>query len=116
MSGPINRTSLELYRDCLRLVKHLAPGGSAKGVALRNTLRQQFRASQNETNETTIAAKKADAVRALSNYMLFQSAQTDEKLKAAMKKSDSKPERKETGGGGSTDLGDNDDGSGSQKS
>ena len=47
-------------------------------------VRQSFKASKDLTDETQISNKKADAVRALSNYMVFQSAQTDERLQAAM--------------------------------
>ncbi|KAG7357064.1 complex 1 LYR family protein [Nitzschia inconspicua] len=80
----MNRTSLELYRDCLRLVRHIAPGDSPKAIALRQTVRQQFQQNQNETNESQIEVLKANAIRALSNYMLFQSAQKDGHLKKAM--------------------------------
>ena len=80
----MNRTSLELYRDCLRLVRHIAPGESPKALALRHTVRQQFQQHKNETNEATIESLKANAVRALSNYMLYQSAQKDGHLKKAM--------------------------------
>ncbi|CAJ1958668.1 unnamed protein product [Cylindrotheca closterium] len=85
MSGPLNRTSLELYRDCMRLVRHLAPGHSPKGTALRQMVRSQFQANRYEKDPTIIEAKKADAVRALSNYMLYQSAQKDTQLQNAMK-------------------------------
>ena len=80
----MNRTSLELYRDCLRLVRHIAPGESPKALALRSTVRQQFKQHMNETNEAQIEALKANAVRGLSNYMLFQSAKKDDHLKKAM--------------------------------
>ena len=80
----MNRTSLELYRDCLRLVRHIAPGESPKALALRSTVRQQFKQHMNETNEAQIEALKANAVRGLSNYMLFQSAKKDDQLKKAM--------------------------------
>ncbi|KAG7360837.1 complex 1 LYR family protein [Nitzschia inconspicua] len=80
----MNRTSLELYRDCLRLVRHIAPGDSPKAIALRQTVRQQFQQHQNETNEAQVEVLKANAIRALSNYMLFQSAQKDGHLKKAM--------------------------------
>lgn len=66
-------------------MKHLAPGSSAKSVALRSMVRQSFRASKDLTDETQIAVKKADAIRALSNYLVYQSAQTDDRLQSAMK-------------------------------
>ena len=85
MSGPINRTSLELYRDCLRLARHVAPGYSPKAVALKQMVRSQFQANRHEKDASKIEKLKADAVRALSNYMLYQSAQQDTQLQAAMK-------------------------------
>mmetsp|Transcript_114990 Transcript_114990/g.171857 ORF Transcript_114990/g.171857 Transcript_114990/m.171857 type:complete len:102 (-) Transcript_114990:8-313(-) len=84
MSGPINRTSLELFRDCLRLVKHVAPGHSPKALALRQTVRAQFKAGRDETDPTKVENLKSGAVRALSNYMLYQSAQKEPQLQRAM--------------------------------
>ena len=75
----------KLYRDCLRLVRHVAPGYSPKAVALKQMVRSQFQANRHEKNATKVEALKADAVRALSNYMLYQSAQQDNQLQAAMK-------------------------------
>jgi hypothetical protein len=80
----MNRTSLELYRDCLRLVRHIAPGVSPKAMALRHTVRQQFKQHMGETNDAQIESLKTNAVRALSNYMLYQSAQKDGNLQKAM--------------------------------
>ena len=37
----MNRTSLELYRDIFRLIKHVA-GNSPKGEALRSSVRVEF--------------------------------------------------------------------------
>lgn len=84
MSGVVNRTALELYRDCLRLVRHIAPGESPKAMALQQTVRVQFKAHAKEEDPTKIEAFKADAVRALSNYMVYQSAQKDIHLQKAM--------------------------------
>eukprot|EP00534_Pseudo-nitzschia_fraudulenta_P006862 CAMPEP_0201192000 /NCGR_PEP_ID=MMETSP0851-20130426/143694_1 /ASSEMBLY_ACC=CAM_ASM_000631 /TAXON_ID=183588 /ORGANISM="Pseudo-nitzschia fraudulenta, Strain WWA7" /LENGTH=106 /DNA_ID=CAMNT_0047478215 /DNA_START=146 /DNA_END=466 /DNA_ORIENTATION=- len=84
MSGAVNRTALELYRDCLRLVRHIAPGESPKALALRQTVRMQFKARAKEEDATKIEAFKSDAVRALSNYMVYQSAQKDTHLQKAM--------------------------------
>ena len=69
----------------MRLVRHLAPGYSPKALALRNTVRTQFQANRNETDPVKIEHLKANAVRALSNYMLYQSAQKDTQLQQAMK-------------------------------
>jgi hypothetical protein len=80
----MNRTSLELYRDCLRLVRHIAPGISPKAMALRQSVRRQFKQHMGETNDAQIESLKANAIRALSNYMLYQSAQKDSNLQNAM--------------------------------
>jgi Complex 1 protein (LYR family) len=94
-SPTIGRTALQLYRDCLRLVRHVAPGDCPKGVALRRTVRNEFRRhahlvavlDDDEDNGTTqqIANLKANAIRALSNYLLAMNASKDPKLKSAMK-------------------------------
>jgi hypothetical protein len=83
--NPVQRTSLQLYRDCLRLVKHIAPGSSPKNIALRNTVRSEFWKNKDVQNEAQIETLKAGAIRALSNYMLFESGGKDKKLGSAMK-------------------------------
>ena len=76
---------LQLFRDCLRLVRHLAPGHSPKATALRQTVRSQFQANQRLQDPVQIENAKANAIRALSNYMLYQSAQKDVHMHQAMK-------------------------------
>jgi hypothetical protein len=44
----------------------------------------QFKAHAEEEDPTKIEAFKSDAVRALSNYMVYQSAQKDTHLQKAM--------------------------------
>jgi hypothetical protein len=73
MSGPA-RTSIELYRDLLRLISHLAPGTSPKSIALRTMIRSEFNKSRllspdSPADAVKIEALKANAVRALSNYI-----------------------------------------------
>jgi hypothetical protein len=46
----------------------------------------QFQASASEQDEEKIEAMKANAVRALANYMLFESGAKDEQLSKAMTK------------------------------
>ena len=53
-------------------------------MALRQTVRMQFKAHAQEKDPTKIEAFKSDAVRALSNYMVYQSAQKDTHLQKAM--------------------------------
>jgi hypothetical protein len=63
----------------------MAPGYSPKARALRQTVRSQFDANRQETDPVKLENLKANAVRALSNYMLYQSAQKDTQLQQAMK-------------------------------
>jgi hypothetical protein len=64
----------------------VAPGRtSPKSTALRLNVRSQFDKYKTVTDEVQIHAAKANAVRALSNYMLQQAAPKDPKVKAAMK-------------------------------
>lgn len=76
---------LQLYRDCLRLVNHIAPGNSGKSTALRNIVKQEFSKNRHVQEEQQIQALQSHAVRALSNYLLFQNAGSDPKVKQAFK-------------------------------
>ena len=67
----MERTSVQLYRDCLRMVKHIG-GNSSKGLALRKIVRVNFRKNIGERDERKIEALKADAIRALSNYLVMK--------------------------------------------
>ena len=73
------RTTAQLYRDCLRLATHLG-GRSAKGIALRSTIKAEFIKNKNETNPNAIAEQKNAAMRALSNYLVYASSAKDERL------------------------------------
>ncbi len=78
MSGTSQRTAIELYRDLLRLVSHIAPGTtSPKSRALRTLVRSEFDKSRylspdDPADFMKIESLKANAVRALSNYMLYE--------------------------------------------
>lgn len=69
----------------MRLVRHLAPGHSPKATALRQSVRSQFQVNRQLTDPVHIENAKANAIRALSNYMLYQSAQKDAHMHQAMK-------------------------------
>mmetsp|Transcript_3742 Transcript_3742/g.9542 ORF Transcript_3742/g.9542 Transcript_3742/m.9542 type:complete len:128 (-) Transcript_3742:460-843(-) len=93
--SPTQRTSIELYRDLLRLIAHVAPGASPKSIALRTMIRTEFKNSQglsptNPSDQAKIEAMKGNAVRALSNYMLYEGGVHDRsrggKLGVAMDK------------------------------
>ncbi len=49
-------------------------------------VRGEFAKSKGVTNEVEIEALKAGAIRALSNYMLYESGAKDQKLGSAMNK------------------------------
>lgn len=68
----------------MRLIRHIAPGSSPKGLALRTMVRGEFGKHKDEKDETKIEALKAGAIRALSNYMLYESGAKDQKLGKAM--------------------------------
>ena len=83
----MERTSLQLYRDCLRLAKRVG-GRSAKGAAIQAMVRAEFKKNRDERDPDMIAEQKASAMRALSNYLLHASASTDPRLAAAKSKTD----------------------------
>eukprot|EP00571_Detonula_confervacea_P014290 CAMPEP_0172299098 /NCGR_PEP_ID=MMETSP1058-20130122/1478_1 /TAXON_ID=83371 /ORGANISM="Detonula confervacea, Strain CCMP 353" /LENGTH=124 /DNA_ID=CAMNT_0013008427 /DNA_START=23 /DNA_END=397 /DNA_ORIENTATION=+ len=93
--SPTQRTATELYRDLLRLVAHIAPGVSPKAFALRTMIRSEFVKSrslspEDPSDQVKIEALHGNAVRALSNYMLYEGGVHDRskggKLGAAMDK------------------------------
>ena len=75
----MERTVVQLYRDCFRLANRLG-GRSAKGDALRNMLRAEFRKHASETDETRINELKQNAIRGLSNYLIYANAQKDPRI------------------------------------
>ncbi len=70
----------------MRLVRHIAPGHSPKAFALRTMVRGEFSKNKDVKDEAQIEVLKAGAIRALSNYMLYESGAKDEKLGSAMNK------------------------------
>lgn len=75
----ISRATPYLYRDCLRLVQHIA-GKSKKGDNIRNVLRNEFRKNANIEDPVQIEGLKSNAVRALTNYLMIQSINKDQKI------------------------------------
>ena len=70
------RSSLHLFRDCLRLAHHIG-GNSTKGKMLKTMVRTEFNKGMSETNPEKIDAMKGAAIRGLSNYMLMANAAKD---------------------------------------
>lgn len=76
------KSSLAMYRDMARLIKHVAGSSSPKAVHLRSIVKAQFRANAGVTDALALRALKAAAERGLSNYLLLASSKTDAKLAA----------------------------------
>ena len=52
------KSSLALYRDCLRLIKHMAGLSSPKAINLRSIVAAQFRAHAHETDPAKLHVLK----------------------------------------------------------
>ncbi len=74
----LERTTLQLFRDCLRTAHHIG-GDSAKGRALKQVVKEGFRKHIGVTDAAEIEKLKADAVRALSNYLVMKSLNKSKK-------------------------------------
>ncbi len=67
----------------MRLVNHIG-GQSPKGIGMRAMVRSEFRKNAGETDSDKIEALRAGAVRALSNYLLYESGSKDPVMKQRM--------------------------------
>lgn len=74
------RTTIKLYRDCFRLINHIS-GKSQKSKSLRRVVGGEFRKNRGVTDPATLDALKGNAVRALSNYLMMESATKDERFR-----------------------------------
>lgn len=79
-NSSVSRSATQLYRDCLRLVLHIA-GKSKKGNQLKKIVCNEFRKNAKLEDVVKIEALKANAVRGLANYLMLESASKDEKLR-----------------------------------
>ena len=75
----VSRTTPQLYRDCLRLVQHIA-GKSKKGQNLRSIVRAEFRKNMKQTDPAIIDNLKSNAIRGLANYLMIESTGKDKRL------------------------------------
>ena len=81
----VGKTALHLYRDCLRLVKHVA-GNSKKATNLKTIVGKEFRKNAAIKDPAVVEALKGNAVRALANFLMMESASKDEKFKERVAK------------------------------
>jgi len=58
------KSSRQLYRDCLRLIKHMAGGTSPKAIQMRVIVAAQFRANKDVTDPAQLHALKQTCVAA----------------------------------------------------
>ncbi|CAH0513475.1 unnamed protein product [Peronospora belbahrii] len=82
-TNQVMRTTIQLYRDTLRLAKHIG-GNSKKGQAIKQLVRKEFEKGRSETDPEKIEALKANAVRGLSNYLVLANSSKDKRLHDAM--------------------------------
>ncbi len=75
----IARSSPQLYRDCLRLVNHIA-GKSKKGNQLRKIVKTEFLKNAKVDDSAKIETLKSNAIRGLANYLMIESTNKDQRL------------------------------------
>jgi hypothetical protein len=73
------KTTPQIYRDCLRLVKHIA-GKSKKSEAVTKIVRNEFKKNAAVKDEVVIEKLKSNAIRGLSNYLMMESSAKDERF------------------------------------
>mmetsp|Transcript_6568 Transcript_6568/g.9929 ORF Transcript_6568/g.9929 Transcript_6568/m.9929 type:complete len:97 (+) Transcript_6568:38-328(+) len=79
----LERTVPQIYRDCLRLITHIA-SKSSKASAIRSIVRNEFKKNKDVTDPKHVEVLKGSATRALSNYLFYESGMKDKKLKPKM--------------------------------
>ncbi len=79
-SGLVTRTSPQLFRDCLRLVQHIAGKSSPKSLKLKSIVRQEFKKHALISDEALIDQLKSNAVKGLANYLMLESSMKDERI------------------------------------
>jgi len=72
MAASLERTTIQLFRDCLRTASHIG-GDSPKGLALKQAVRDGFRKHLAVRDPAEVERLRGDAVRALSNYLVMKS-------------------------------------------
>lgn len=65
-----NKRTLEIYRDCLRLIPKMV-SEPKKVKAVRQLIKNEFYKNKNEKNEEKIQMLRFNAIRGISNYLLM---------------------------------------------
>lgn len=76
------RTTPQLYRDCLRLVNHIA-GRSKKANNIKKVILTEFRKNAKVNDPVLIDQLKSHAIRGLANYLMMESSSKDPRLQQA---------------------------------
>eukprot|EP01038_Epipyxis_sp_PR26KG_P008966 gene8966-12094_t len=77
----MTKSSSQLYRDCLRLIKHIAGTKSNKSKALQVIVKGEFKKNAQVSDPIMIENLKSNAIRGLANYLMIESSNKDKKLK-----------------------------------
>jgi hypothetical protein len=67
-----HRTSLQIYRDCLRLIRHQM-GNSKKGQAVKKLVTAEFKKNMYISDAVQIDQLRGNAIRGLTNYLTLES-------------------------------------------
>eukprot|EP00741_Cyanophora_paradoxa_P011804 tig00020564_g11408.t1 len=70
------RTTLQLFRDCIRLADYLGTKG-ANGNALKRHVRNEFKKHMFESNPEKIEQLRENAFRGLQNYLMYEAQSPD---------------------------------------
>lgn len=83
--GSIGKTTIQIYRDCLRLA-HFVGGGSnsPKGRSIKENIRSSFKKNKGATNPAEIEVMRGHAIRALANYLMLNQGIRDERMKKSL--------------------------------
>lgn len=67
-----NRNTLHIYRDILRLIKHIS-GDSKKSTLTRDMIRKQFKTNKYINDDKQIQLLRNQAIQGLTNYLTITS-------------------------------------------
>jgi len=82
MPGPIRlpieqlqaqKTTLSVYKDCLRAIRHACGRGTPKELRCRQLVNKEFRKNMHLTDKVKIEELRKDAILGVSRYITMQS-------------------------------------------